>query len=53
MGLGVEENEDETTKNLNDYTTKDFNCEMESFEENSKKTSEINLQVVNIKHADI
>ena len=38
-------NEDETTKNLNDFTTKDFNCEMESFEENFKKTSESNSQV--------
>lgn len=40
-----EENEDETTKNLNDYITKYFNCEMESFEENFKKTSESNSQV--------
>ena len=38
-------NEDETTKNLNNFTTKDFNWEMESFEENFKKTSESNSQV--------
>ena len=48
-----EENEEETLKNLNNYITKDFNCEMESFGENSKKTSESNLQIVNRKQTAI